>query len=73
MNILNKLKFVKSSFSGASGCVGVSINEESIYVTNTKNRKSIVKFTPEEWNAFVLGVKSNEFDYKFNKTVNKSL
>jgi len=58
------LKFIKSSFSPMSKfCVGVSIGNESVKVTNTKDPNApIVEFTQDEWNAFVMGVKNNEFD-----------
>lgn len=63
--IVNGIKFYKSSFSPFGGkCVGVSIHSESVFVVNTKQKDVIIKFTKEEWIAFVKGVKNNEFDFK---------
>ena len=60
---IDGLKFKKSSFSGKNhNCVGVSITEENVFVTNTKTKKEIVSFTHDEWEAFVNGVKNNEFE-----------
>ncbi len=58
--------FVKSSFSGASNCVGVAMEKNKISVINTKEKKTIVEFSKEEWIAFVKGVKNNEFDFPEN-------
>jgi len=62
MIIKNKL-FVKSTFSGAASCVGVAKEDNNIFVINTKEGKAILKFTKNEWIAFVKGVKNEEFDF----------
>jgi len=56
--------FVKSTFSGGSNCVGVSIENGKISLVNTKEGQTIVTFNNAEWIAFVQGVKNNEFDIK---------
>jgi len=56
-------EFYKSSFSGSGhSCVGVSIKNDSVAVMNTNTKKEMVTFTHEEWQAFIQGVKSNEFE-----------
>lgn len=60
---LDQKVFVTSSFSARSDrCVGVSIQDEKVFVTNSKSRISIVSFSHEEWTAFIFGVKQGEFD-----------
>lgn len=55
--------FTKSSFSPYGGkCVGVSITENKVFVINTLTKKAEVEFTHDEWKAFLLGVKNNEFE-----------
>ncbi len=59
---INEITFVKSSFSGTRRCVGVAIEKEKVVVTNTKTKHSIVEFTFDEWEAFLKGVKNDEFE-----------
>jgi len=58
--------FVKSSFSNHKwihACVEVAIADEGIRVRDSKDRAAgTLKFTPDEWRAFVAGVKGGEFD-----------
>jgi hypothetical protein len=57
--------FKTSSFSknNPKTCVAVAINPNSVAVCNSNNpTKNVVFFTIDEWNAFVKGVKNNEFD-----------
>lgn len=55
--------FVVSSFCHTeSCCVGVAMDAEGVRVTNTTAPGPVARFTHEEWKAFVLGVKNNEFD-----------
>jgi len=56
--------FVKSTYSGGSNCVGVAMEPGKVSVVNTKEGKTIVEFTEEEWTAFIKGVKHGEFDTK---------
>ncbi len=56
--------FVKSTYSGGSACVGVAIENGSISVVNTKEKRTIIEFTEAEWIAFIKGVKDGEFDLK---------
>jgi hypothetical protein len=54
----------KSSLSGnGASCVEVAITEEVIAVRDTKNRASgMLIFRPDEWEAFIGGVRLGEFD-----------
>jgi hypothetical protein len=54
----------KSSLSstGAS-CVEVAIGKSVIAVRDTKDREAgMLMFTPDEWQAFIGGVRLGEFD-----------
>lgn len=54
----------KSTRSGNNGaCVEVRHRGEAIDVRDTKDRSGpVLTFTPDEWAAFVGGVKDGEFD-----------
>jgi hypothetical protein len=55
----------KSSFSFANGnCLEVSSASLSVLVRDTKNRAlgPVLRFTPDEWHAFIGGVRKGEFD-----------
>lgn len=57
--------FRKSSFSGpAADCVEVGVSDGLVRVRDTKARAAAtLSFTPDEWDAFIRGVKSGEFDF----------
>lgn len=65
---INGRVFTKSSFSTVlprAKCVGVSISSEDVLVTNLNQKDSpIIRFTRDEWVAFVMGVKNGEFDLR---------
>ena len=53
----------KSSYSQGGSCVEVSRRSRSIQVRDSKDPQSpVLTFTPQEWVAFVLGVRAGEFD-----------
>jgi hypothetical protein len=54
----------KSSYSnGQSSCVEVASLPDVVAVRDTKDRNGpALGFTPDEWRAFVQGVKAGEFD-----------
>lgn len=57
--------WVKSSLSFANGnCVEVaSLPEGEIGVRNSRDAKgAVLVFTPDEWHAFLGGVRNGEFD-----------
>ncbi len=57
-------RYIKSSFSGAAGCVEVrKFSDGMVGVRDSKDKsKPPHVFTPEEWVAFVAGVRAGEFD-----------
>lgn len=58
-------EFKKSSVSqyASSRCVKVAIRKDCIGVRDSKDSENTtLVFTPEEWDAFVTGVKAGEFD-----------
>lgn len=63
MSISDK-DFRKSSYSnGGTDCVEIAQKDNTIAVRNSKDvNKNTVFFTRSEWEAFVSGVKNNEFD-----------
>ena len=56
--------FKKSTFCGncCCGCVGVAIEADAVYVTNTTAPGPVTKFSHDEWKIFVAGVKHGDFD-----------
>lgn len=53
-----------SSFCHSGGCVGVTAAADEIVVRDTKQGPDApgLRFTLDEWHAFVAGVKAGEFD-----------
>jgi hypothetical protein len=58
------MPWTKSSVSGANGnSVEVAHpRTNDVLVRDSKSPNLALSFTPEEWRAFVLGVKAGEFD-----------
>jgi hypothetical protein len=59
------IEFRTSSFCDAGGCVEVGRGADgSFTVRDTKDpgRRDTLRFTTQEWDAFVKGVKAGEFD-----------
>lgn len=60
-------QFKKSSYTHPGGiinrCVAVAITQYGVAVRNSNDpTKNTVFFTNDEWDAFVKGVRNNEFD-----------
>jgi hypothetical protein len=54
----------KASFCASGECVEVAVRDGMIVVRDSKNpRGRMLRFTTEEWQAFVRGVKAGGFDY----------
>lgn len=56
--------FRKSSFSGsgAANCVEVAFGPQDVFVRDSKDPDGpVLKFTPDEWAAFIAGVSAGEF------------
>jgi hypothetical protein len=61
--------WIKSSLSFSNGnCVEVaSLPDDEVGVRDSKNSEGpVLRFTPDEWQAFVGGVRNGEFD-RFGK------
>ena len=61
----NQPGWVKSSLSYANGnCVEVaSLSGNEIGVRNSREAEgAVLRFTPDEWHAFLGGVRNGEFD-----------
>ena len=60
----SSLNFRKSTFSFANGnCVEVSeLPGGDIGVRNSRDTGPVLRFTPDEWHAFIGGVRNGEFD-----------
>ena len=59
------LQYKVSSFCNYGNCVEVGRSPEGpVVVRDSKDpeRRTSLVFTPEEWTAFVAGVKNGEFD-----------
>jgi len=64
-NKKRSLAFRKSSFSQYTWnrCVEVAMQKDLVTVRDSKKPDgSILEFTPDEWRAFVSGVKNEEFN-----------
>ncbi len=54
----------KSSRSGYNGCVEVAFVEGGVAVRDSKDPSGpVLLFTPDEWVAFVGGMRAGEFDH----------
>jgi hypothetical protein len=54
----------RSSLCLNSGCVEVGSIEGHVVVRDSKLESSpVLSYTPEEWQAFIAGVKAGEFDF----------
>jgi hypothetical protein len=61
---VKKNVWVKSTLSGSNGqCVEVNDTGEAVLFRDSKNQAGpVLRFTQDEWKAFVEGIKLREFD-----------
>ncbi|MGE3288760.1 MAG: DUF397 domain-containing protein [Pseudonocardia sp.] len=53
----------KSPYSGGGNCVEVCLlDDDCVAVRDSKNPDHVLRFTADEWAAFVVGVKLGFFD-----------
>jgi hypothetical protein len=59
------IEFRVSSFCNFGSCVEVGrTSDGDVVVRDSKDRaQEALAFTPDEWTAFVAGVKAGEFDF----------
>jgi hypothetical protein len=64
-SIENRPEWVKSSLSFANGnCVEVADLSGAVGVRNSRDvGGAVLRFTPDEWHAFIGGVRNGEFDH----------
>lgn len=57
-------RWTRASFCSADGCVEVQSAGSEVQVRDSKLGKNspVLRFTPDEWTAFLAGVRSREFD-----------
>ena len=57
------LEWHRSTYCSTGTCVEAALSDGNIILRDSKNENSpTLTFRPSEWNAFVNGVKSGEFD-----------
>ncbi|HYN18988.1 MAG TPA: DUF397 domain-containing protein, partial [Actinomycetes bacterium] len=50
-------------YSGTNGCVEVAVVEDVIAVRDAKDPSGpVLRFTAQEWGAFLAGARDGEFD-----------
>lgn len=60
---INGIEFYKAKASrGRGGCVGVSLTQDGVIITNTRTHPAPIEFSHREWEIFIEGVKKGEFD-----------
>lgn len=59
-----KTSYIKSSYCNGGACVEVArLENGEISLRDSKDlTKEALSFTPDEWSAFLKGVKAGEFD-----------
>jgi Domain of unknown function (DUF397) len=62
---LSRATWRKSTRSGNNGCVEVAFVEDRVAVRDSKDRGGpVLVFTAHEWEAFVGGVRTGEFELR---------
>lgn len=64
---------MKSSRCDSGHCVEVRVEPEDVYLWDSKEPKVRLRFTPDEWEAFLHGAKLGEFDVPEQVTEDSSL
>ncbi len=65
MDVFENVVWKKSSRSDGQGanCVEVAVSPDAVGVRDSKDRDgATLAFTPDDWAAFLTGIKSGEFD-----------
>ena len=56
-------EWIKSSWSGSDGCLEVAFDPDgTVRVRDSKHPGNLLRFTRTEWDEFVEGVRTGEFD-----------
>lgn len=63
MPMRNEIRWVKSTRCETSACVEVAFDHDGTLVRDSKDPGGpVLKFTEQEWDAFIAGAKAGEFD-----------
>lgn len=66
--------WIRSSFCEATTCVEVSVRDDVVLVRDSKRPEvPALTYTPEEWAAFIAGVRAGEFDLEPDETTAAAL
>jgi hypothetical protein len=58
------MEWIKPSSSGGGNCAEAASDGGEVLIRNSKRpREATVRFTPDEWRAFLDGAKAGEFDH----------
>jgi hypothetical protein len=52
----------KANFCGSTQCVEVAKLNGMIVMRDSKSPRRVLRYSTEEWQSFVLGIKASEFD-----------
>ena len=57
------LTWQRASFCASGECVEIAQRDGVIFMRNSREeRRHVLRYTPEEWQSFIRGVKAGEFD-----------
>ena len=63
----NSLTWLTALSCESGACVEVAANQNTILIRNSRQPDGpLIEYTPEEWHAFVSGVKKGDFDNLLN-------
>lgn len=57
-----QLNWRKSSRSGEAACAEVAFDGGTVHVRSDLDKGRTVVFDPDEWRAFIAGIKNDEFN-----------
>jgi predicted secreted Zn-dependent protease len=64
MSDMNDLEWIRTSDDSDEDCIEVAAGEgDLIHIRHTDDPDNIVTTTAAKWEAFVLGVRNDEFDH----------
>ncbi|MGW9067886.1 DUF397 domain-containing protein [Streptomyces yangpuensis] len=56
------VSWYNASSNDGSSCFDVQFVEGGVQTRNSKRPEVVTDYTPEEWDAFIAGVKAGKFD-----------
>ena len=55
-------EFKRASECAVGACAEAAVGAKKVLMRQSERLDTVISFTPEEWRAFVKGVKAGEFD-----------